>query len=81
MARPTVYLSEAQDAPSLVGPAEVAAILGVGPSRVTALRQTDDFPPPALRLRGGWLWWREDVEAWAETNAERRERHRKKESA
>lgn len=75
MARPPVYLSEAEEAPDLIGTAEVAALLGVTVHRVDQLRRSRDFPPPAITLARGAAWYREDVKAWAEANEERRARH------
>jgi predicted DNA-binding transcriptional regulator AlpA len=72
MARPPVYLSEAEEAPAMLGAAEVAALLGITPSRVKQLAHSADFPPPVVRLSMGTAWYREDVEAWAAANAERR---------
>ena len=49
----------------LMGVAEIAALLDVSRQRVHQLTKTDGFPEPTARLVGGWIWTREDVEAWA----------------
>lgn len=83
MARPPVYLSESDDdAHEIIGTAEAAVILGCSTTRVKQLRQIhDDFPPTIARLSmaGAHAWYREDVEAWAALNADRRARHARKE--
>lgn len=51
----------------LVGPAEVALILGISRQRVAKLA-TDvaDFPAPEVVLTGGRIWSRHSIEEWAE---------------
>jgi prophage regulatory protein len=50
----------------MVGTAEIAAMLGVTVGRVWQLRQRPDFPEPAVRLRGAFVWRTADVVRWAE---------------
>lgn len=52
----------------MVGTAEIAELLGVTVGRVWQLRQNPDsrFPPPAHRLRGGFVWRTADIVKWAE---------------
>ena len=53
----------------LVGAAEIARLLGdLSRQRVQQLVRTDGFPEPVARLDMGKVWWRADVERWAETN-------------
>ena len=50
----------------LVGPAEIAAMLGVSRQYVDRLSKEDpDFPEPEAELTGGRVWSTEAVEAWA----------------
>jgi predicted DNA-binding transcriptional regulator AlpA len=49
----------------LVGPAEVAGLLGVSRQRVTQLASRDDFPKPEADLAMGKVWKRVDVVRWA----------------
>jgi predicted DNA-binding transcriptional regulator AlpA len=51
--------------PPLVGPAEIAQLLGVSRQRVTQLAAHPDFPPPAQELVMGKVWLRSDIESWA----------------
>lgn len=48
----------------LVGPWEVAEILGVSRQRFQQLTRYPTFPKPFQVLRGGKIWLRADVEAW-----------------
>jgi hypothetical protein len=51
----------------IVGPAEIADLLGVHANTINAWKVRDvDFPTPIRRLRGIDLWDRRDVLAWAE---------------
>lgn len=52
---------------NLVGTAEIAERLGAAsPEIVYAWRRRyPDFPPPATRLRIGYVWSWPDVERWA----------------
>jgi predicted DNA-binding transcriptional regulator AlpA len=49
----------------LVGPPEIATLLGV--SRGSARRYVEHptFPPPVARIRGNRMWAGSDVEKWA----------------
>lgn len=52
----------------LVGPQEIAHMLGVSRQRVTQFT-TDpkyNFPAPTVILAAGKVWHTEEVEAWAE---------------
>jgi len=55
------------DVDQLVGVAEIADRLGVkSPQRVRDWqRRYPDFPPPAARLKMGFVWAWPDVEKWA----------------
>jgi hypothetical protein len=53
-------------APSLVGVAEAAAILGWDKRRVVTYIDRGSFPQPLAELAGGRVWAREDVEAFRE---------------
>lgn len=55
----------------LVGPQEVATMLGVSRQRVTQLAARDDFPAPAVVLASGKVWHTEDIEAWKQSRDER----------
>lgn len=51
----------------IVGPAEIADLLGVHANTINAWKARDlDFPAPIRRLRGIDLWDRREVLAWAE---------------
>jgi hypothetical protein len=50
---------------ALVGPAELAIMLGVSRQRVTALTDHRDFPEPYAKLIMGKVWALADVQAWA----------------
>jgi hypothetical protein len=50
----------------IVGPAEIADLLGVHANTINAWKVRDlDFPTPIRRLRGIDLWDRREVLAWA----------------
>lgn len=53
------------DVHHLVGPQEIAAMLGVSRQRVTQLAARADFPQPVVVLAMGKVWHTEDVEEWA----------------
>lgn len=50
---------------TLVGPAEIARMLGVSRQRVQQLTSGPGFPAPVASLAMGKVWHRSDVEAWA----------------
>jgi predicted DNA-binding transcriptional regulator AlpA len=51
---------------ALVGPKEVARLLGVSRQRVDKITQTHrEFPPPVGRLAAGRIWKREEIIDWA----------------
>lgn len=54
----------------LVGPKEVADMLGVSRQRVSQLAKQRGFPEPVAVLRAGKIWDADEIRAWAE----RRER-------
>lgn len=57
---------QGREPPDLVGAAEIAEMLGgISRQRVTQLTKHAEFPPPALRLRMGALWWADEVRQWA----------------
>lgn len=49
----------------LVGPQEIARMLGVSRQRVTQLAKRPDFPRPVVKLALGQVWDAEEVRAWA----------------
>lgn len=50
----------------LVGPAEIATMLGgLSRQRVYQLTTRDDFPPPLATLATGHVWSCDDVHTWA----------------
>lgn len=49
----------------LMGPAEIARLLGVSRQRVTQLTDQPDFPKPTVSLAMGKVWLSSDVRAWA----------------
>jgi hypothetical protein len=53
------------DWPSLVGVAEVAALLRVSKQRASVLARSRGFPRPVARLRSGPIWKRATVEHYA----------------
>jgi hypothetical protein len=55
-----------ETAPSLVGVAEAAAILGWDKRRVITYIDRGSFPEPVAALAGGRVWIREDVESFRE---------------
>lgn len=57
----------------LLGPAEVAELLGVSRQRVDQLAASyADFPLPEAELAAGRIWARSALEAWLATHPERR---------
>jgi len=65
----------------LMGPAEIAQLLGVTQGRVSQLaRDYDDFPAPVAELAIGRVWKRSDVEAWVARHPDRRPGRRRKET-
>ena len=50
----------------MLGPAELAQVLGVSRQRVTQIAKRPDFPRPRFVLIMGSVWALEDVMAWAE---------------
>ena len=63
----------------LMGPAEVAQLLGVSQGRVSQLvRDYEDFPKPVADLAIGRVWKRSDVEAWIARHPDRRPGRRRK---
>ncbi|MEX0985752.1 MAG: DNA-binding protein [Actinomycetota bacterium] len=49
----------------LVGPQEVAQLLGVTTQRVHQIVETyPDFPAPEVELAAGRIWKRAEVETW-----------------
>jgi predicted DNA-binding transcriptional regulator AlpA len=49
----------------LLGLSELAELLGVSKQRADQLARQNGFPDPVAVLRGGRLWDRAAVEAWA----------------
>lgn len=49
----------------LVGPSEVARLLGVTRQRVDQLASEDDFPAPEVILTRIRIWRTDDIKAWA----------------
>ncbi len=49
----------------IVGTAEVAAMLGWSPKKVSVYRQRGKLPQPIYELKMGPVWKKEDVERWA----------------
>lgn len=58
------------EAPSLLGPEDVAAYLGVTPRTVRRLVADRGFPAPFRITPGTARWRREDVDAWLERRRE-----------
>jgi predicted DNA-binding transcriptional regulator AlpA len=54
------------DVHHLVGPHEIATMLGVSRQRVYQLVTRPDFPRPEARLKQGTVWRTEEVQQWAE---------------
>lgn len=51
----------------LVGNTEIAAMLGLTRQRVHQLtKENADFPRPTVVLKGGAVWERDAIVAWAE---------------
>ena len=50
----------------LVGPKEVADLLGVSRQRVTQLARQPGFPKPVAVLKAGKIWDADEIRAWAE---------------
>lgn len=51
----------------IMGTAEIAALLGVTPARVSQIVDSvkQGFPRPRWRIKAGQVWLAQDVEAWA----------------
>lgn len=49
----------------LVGPREIAKLLGISRQRVTQLVERPDFPIPVAVLAMGKVWHTDDITAWA----------------
>lgn len=57
----------------LVGPAEIAQLLGIEANTVNVWKvRHADFPKPVKRLRSGDLWDVREVEAWAKATGRSR---------
>lgn len=57
----------------LVGPAEVAALLGVSRQRVAQIAGSySDFPAPEAELASGRIWTRQAIEVWLATHPDRK---------
>jgi len=50
--------------PEILGPGEVATLLGVSSQRLLALRRAGRFPEPALEVAAAPLWLRSTVESF-----------------
>lgn len=50
----------------LIGPKEVAELLGVSRQRVTQLARQPGFPKPVAVLKAGKIWDADEIRAWAE---------------
>jgi predicted DNA-binding transcriptional regulator AlpA len=55
----------------LVGPREIAEMLGVSRQRVTQLTEQPGFPKPEVNLAMGKVWRTEDVIEWAKQTGRR----------
>jgi len=55
-----------QGQPPVVGPTEIAAMLGVSRGRANQLLARQGFPAPIATLSTGRVWSYEQVAAWAE---------------
>jgi predicted DNA-binding transcriptional regulator AlpA len=56
----------------LVGPAEVAAMMGISRQRVDQLASTyEDFPAPEVVLATGRVWARSAIERWIAAHPKR----------
>ncbi len=63
----------------LMGPREIAQLLGVTQGRVSQLaRDYDDFLRPVAELAIGRVWRRADIEAWIARHPDRRPGRRRK---
>ncbi|MBO9523406.1 MAG: DNA-binding protein [Nocardioidaceae bacterium] len=51
--------------PRVVGTHQIRQMLGVSRSRCAQIVSTKGFPDPFAKLGRAWLWWANDVEAWA----------------
>ena len=60
-----------EEVPRLVGVSEAAEILGWDRRRVITYVDRGAFPSPIAALASGWVWRREDVEAFARDRARR----------
>lgn len=58
-------------APDLLGPREVAALLGVQHQTVHQWRYRGRLPDPDLTVSGVPMWRREVIEAWAASRPRR----------
>ena len=60
------------DPDDLIGPDEVAPIIGLRNPRAVSVyrRRYDDFPTPRVARAQCVLWLRTDVEAWAKARKE-----------
>ena len=57
------------DVHHLVGAHEIGVLLGgLSRQRVYQLTSSEGFPAPAVVLKAGSVWHREDVEAWAKAH-------------
>lgn len=64
----TVVAVPSVDTTDLIGPDEVAAIIGLTNKRgVSVYRRRPGFPEPVIDRARCVLWLRTDVEAWAAT--------------
>lgn len=55
------------DVDRLLGPAELARLIGVSRQRVSQLAQKSTFPAPLAVLEMGSVWALGDLTAWAES--------------
>lgn len=75
MAQPYPYLAEVEELPRLVGQQEIRRLLdGIGSQRFSQLRASAGFPPPALTLGMGSVWYLEDIQTWLDVTGYRRRR-------
>ena len=56
---------------SLLGVAEVAALIGLSRPALASRRERDDFPSPVAQLACGPIWARQDIERYAMERAGR----------
>jgi prophage regulatory protein len=52
----------------LVGPTEIAEMLGVTRGRVHQLASAPDFPKPLGETKAGRIWKRQTIERWAKVH-------------